>query len=144
MTVKPPIDRALIGARGEEAATDYLRQRGYRLCGRNWRSQTLPNILLETKITPTEKHFSIYEKQKKILPQDTISLCQEVVIIYVNILHLWCCIVHNLPNCPWSSFSSLPLFKCHRKMRLTSPTLYHSFLLSIFLRYYKQPEGFRT
>ena len=107
--------------------------------------QTLPNILLETKITPTEKHFSIYEKQKKILPQDTISLCQEVVIIiYVNILHLWCCIVHNLPNCPWSSFSSLPLFKCHRKMRLTSPTLYHSFLLSIFLRYYKQPEGFRT
>ena len=38
MSVKPPIDRALIGARGEEAATDYLRQRGYRLCGRNWRS----------------------------------------------------------------------------------------------------------
>lgn len=73
--------KAATGIRGEEIATEYLRQRGYLICNRNWRSGRYEIDIVATKYgithiieVRTRKAGAIVSPEKSISESKTNSL----------------------------------------------------------------------
>lgn len=73
--------KATTGARGEAIATEYLRQNGYLICNRNWRSGHYEIDIVATKLgithiieVRTRKAGALLSPEKSITPAKTESI----------------------------------------------------------------------
>ncbi|MBE0668265.1 MAG: YraN family protein, partial [Bacteroidales bacterium] len=76
-------DRAGIGVRGEELAAGYLRQKGYTIRDRNWRSgRTEIDIIAEDGETVVFIEVKARSSDYQVHPRDAVSVPKQRTIIY--------------------------------------------------------------
>ena len=76
-------DRAALGVRGEEMAADWLRQHGYTIRNRNWRSgRTEIDIIAETSEYIVFVEVKTRSADYQVSPADAVNVPKQRTIIF--------------------------------------------------------------
>jgi Holliday junction resolvase-like predicted endonuclease len=99
--------KATTGARGEAIATEYLRQNGYLICNRNWRSGHYEIDIVATKLGITHIIEVRTRKAGALLsPEKSITLTR------LNLPHLTQCLTLTTPCFSFSQRSTSLSYIC--------------------------------